>query len=428
MLQQPPGNDELGQTVSVIRSPDLLVSQIRQLHAQSRMGIFWALLSVMVVAIALRAQIYWVKIGVWVVVYLLVQVYRYHLMINFSKSSLPEDLINWGRKFSLLTIASGLVWGLAAVIMFPSGSTVHQMFLTICLAGIASAASAVYSPLTMCYMPTVLAILIPLSARFFYQGQEVDVFIGIVLIILTAALLMVGKQMNTAVTESLKLRFENKDLLESVTEQKRIAENLLKEIHHRVKNNLQVVCSLLRLQSRHVKTEETRMVFKDTETRVRSMAMLHEALYQSQDLERIPVKNYIQDLAAYVFASYDGAGKGINLNMNIEDLNFTIDTAIPCGLLINELITNALKHAFPDGERGQVSILLQSVDNNELELVVSDSGLGMSHEMIGSRAGSLGFDLVRTFVKQLRGEMRLDGLRGTEFRITFKGITATESR
>lgn len=428
MFQQPPENDELGQTVSVTESPDFLVAQVRQLHAQSQMGIYWALLSVMVVAIALREQIPLVKIGVWAVVYLLVQAYRYHLMMGFSKCRFPDDIVNWGRKFSFLTIASGLVWGLAAIFMFPAGSPVHQMFLVICLSGIASAASAVYSPLTICYLPTVLVILVPLSARFFYQGKEIDLFIGVVMMILTAALLMVGKQMNTAVKESLKLRFKNKDLLESVLEQKRIAENLLKEIHHRVKNNLQVVCSLLRLQSRHVKSEETRMVFKDTETRVRSMAMLHEALYQSQDLERIPAKNYIQELAAYVFASYNGAGKGINLSMNIEDLSFTIGTAIPCGLLINELITNALKHAFPDGEGGQVSILLQSTNHDELELVVSDNGRGMSHEIIGSRAGSLGLDLVRTFVKQLRGEMQLSGLRGTEFRITFKGVTATESR
>src|SRR5512143_723518 len=110
MFQQPPENDELGQTVSVTGSPDFLVAQIRQLHAQSQMGIYWALLSVMVVAIALREQIPLVKIGIWAVVYLLVQVYRYHLMMGFSKCRFPDDIINWGRKFSFLTIASGLVW------------------------------------------------------------------------------------------------------------------------------------------------------------------------------------------------------------------------------------------------------------------------------------------------------------------------------
>ena len=300
------------------------------------------------------------------------------------------------------------------------------MFLVICLSGIASAASSVYSPLTRCYLPTVLAILVPLSARFFYQAHEVDVFIGIVMMILAAALVMTGKQMNAAITESLKLRFENKDLLDSVTGQKKIAENLLKEIHHRVKNNLQVICSLLRLQGRHLDSEETRMIFKDTETRVRSMAMLHEALYQSEDLERIPVKNYIHDLAAQILESYSSSRKGISLNLSVEDISFTIDTAIPCGLIINELITNALKHAFPDGSKGEITILLHSTGENDLELVVRDNGKGLPNEVVDKGPKSLGLNLVRTFVKQLRGKMELNGLNGTEFRIGFKNEATSD--
>ncbi len=420
MPKQQSTSEESGQSNPLTKSPEFQAAQVRQLHAQSRMGIYWALLSVMIVVLVLRDEVPYKNMGIWMFVYLLVQVYRYHLMVNFSKCLSPENIIHWGQKFSFCTIASGLTWGFAPIIIFPVGSPVHQMFLVICLSGIASAASSVYSPLTMCYLPTVLAILVPLSARFFYQAHEVDVFIGIVMMILASALVMTGKQMNTAITESLKLRFENKDLLDSVTGQKKIAENLLKEIHHRVKNNLQVICSLLRLQGRHLDSEETRMIFKDTETRVRSMAMLHEALYQSEDLERIPVKNYIHDLATQMLESYSRSRKGISLNLSVEDISFTIDTAIPCGLIINELITNALKHAFPDGSKGEITILLHSTGENDLELVVRDNGKGLPNEVVDKGPKSLGLNLVRTFVKQLRGKMELNGLNGTEFRIGFR--------
>jgi two-component sensor histidine kinase len=428
MPKQPSESRASSQSSPLTQSSEFQAAQVRLLHAQSRMGIYWAMVSVIIVALALRDQSPYLKIGIWVFVYLLVQGYRYHLMITFSKCLSPESIISWGQKFSLSTIASGLTWGLAPIIIFPEGSAVHQMFLTICLSGIAAAAASVYSPLTICYLPTVLAILVPLSARFFYQGQEVDVFIGIVMMILTAALVMIGKQMNEAITESLKLRFENKDLLDSVTEQKRIAENLLKEIHHRVKNNLQVICSLLRLQGRHLKSDETRMIFKDTETRVRSMAMLHEALYQSEDLERIPAKDYIHNLATQILESYSSSGTEINLELDVEDIGLTIDTAIPCGLIVNELITNSLKHAFPDGSKGEISILLHSTDENELELVIRDNGQGLPNGVVSNEPQSLGLNLVSAFVKQLRGETKLTGQNGAEFRIRFKDEAARTRR
>jgi hypothetical protein len=352
------------ENLSGSESLEFRVAQVRQIYAQSRAGILWALVSVFIVAIALTGQVSHVSIAIWVSVYLLIQAYRYYLGINFPKLESPEAIIKWGRNFSFLTIASGAAWGSAAIIIFPADSPMYQMFLTICLAGIASAASSVYSPLTICYMPTVLAILVPLSARFFYEGQQIDLFLGSVIMILATALVGAGKQMNAALAESLTLRYQNKDLLESVTEQKGIAENLnktllteieerkrteealredeekikksleekeslLKEIHHRVKNNLQVICSLLRLQRRHVTSEESRTVFRETENRVRSMAMLHEALYKSDNLNRISAKEYVHDLTSYLFQSYNAAKEGINLRVEVEDLSFSIDTAIP---------------------------------------------------------------------------------------------------
>jgi two-component sensor histidine kinase len=454
------GNKSLGK-FSGAESLEFRASQVSQLYAQSRAGILWALASVIIVAIALTGQVSHVNIVIWVFVYLLIQSYRYYLEIIFPKLDSPEAIIKWGRNFSLLTIASGAAWGSAAIIIFPANSPVYQMFLTICLAGIASAASATYSPLTICYMPTVLAILVPLSARFFYEGriydgQGINLFLGSVIMILASALVSAGKQMNVSLAESLTLRYQNKDLLESVTEQKGIAENLnktllteieerkrteeilreneeeikksleekeslLKEIHHRVKNNLQVICSLLRLQRRHVTSEESRTVFKETENRVRSMAMLHEALYQSDNLNRISAKEYVHDLTSYLFHSYNAANQGINLHVEVEDLSFSIDTAIPCGLIINELVTNALKHAFPAGRKGEISICLHCLADDRWELVVADDGTGLPKDIHARPKESLGLSIVQSLAKQLQGEMESNVLNGAEFRIRFKG-------
>ncbi len=158
------------------------------------------------------------------------------------------------------------------------------------------------------------------------------------------------------------------------------------------------------------------MIFKDTEIRIQSMAMLHEALYQSTDLERISPKDYIHKLATQILETYGIAPKQINLNVNVEDVDFTIDTAIPCGLIINELMTNSLKHAFHDTNRGEIAILLHSRPENELELVIEDSGQGMDFNGIRT----LGLNLVGAFVKRLRGQMSMNNRDGTEFRIVFR--------
>lgn len=213
---------------------DFKVAQIRQLYLQSRMGVAWALISVIVVSIAVREQVPLTHITIWVTIYLLVQSYRYAITIKFPKLNSSEEILKWGKLYSISTVASGLVWGLAAIIIFPVHSAAHQFFLAFCCAGIASAASGSYSPLTICYLPTVLAILLPLSGRFLYQGKEVDLFFKFVILILASGLISSGRQMNIVITETLKLRFANRDLLESVTEQKKIAEDLNEDLLNQI--------------------------------------------------------------------------------------------------------------------------------------------------------------------------------------------------
>ena len=219
--------------------------------------------------------------------------------------------------------------------------------------------------------------------------------------------------------------------IRDITERKRIDERiraslrekevLLREIHHRVKNNLQVINSLLRLQSRQIDDAQHVEAFRDCQNRIRSMALIHEALYQSKDLANIRFCDYIKSLATHLFRSYGVSERKIRLNIETDSFLLGIDLAIPCGLIINELVSNALRHAFPDDREGEIKVSLHSFNEKEIRLVVSDDGIGVPEDVTTREAGSLGLHLVTILVEdQLHGEMELDRAKGTEFRITFE--------
>jgi PAS domain S-box-containing protein len=218
-------------------------------------------------------------------------------------------------------------------------------------------------------------------------------------------------------------------ILDDITERKlaedkikaslREKEVLLKEVHHRVKNNLQVISSLLNLQSRYVKDTEALEMFKESQTRVRSMALIHEKLYQSEDLARIDIAGYIRDLTTSLFHSYGASAATIKVKTDVHDILLDINTAIPCGLIINELVSNSLNHAFPDGRGGKLVIELRSHKDKHCSLIISDNGIGFPEDIDFRNTESLGMQLVITLVEQLDGTIELDRSKGTEFRIRF---------
>jgi PAS domain S-box-containing protein len=197
-------------------------------------------------------------------------------------------------------------------------------------------------------------------------------------------------------------------------------EVLLKEIHHRVKNNLQVIASLLNLQSHHIKDKDSREMFQESQNRVRSMALIHENLYTSEDLAHIDIASYIQDLTASLFSAYT-VNNAIKVNTDITDIFLTITTAIPCGLIINELVTNALKHAFPKEQDGTITISMTPSTNDHLILTVSDTGIGFPERIDFRNTTTLGMQLVISLVEQLDGTITMDRRKGTTFTITFRG-------
>jgi len=687
-------------------------AQIQQLYHQSRPGLLGALISAFILVAALRDELPYTNLLGWLLAYLLAQLARYLLVIRFDRVK-PQGAatLAWGRWFALTTALSGLLWGISGVVLFPAHSLTHQFVLAVFVAGIGSSAAVVYSPTRECLFPTVLATLLPVAARYLYEGEEAQVTIGSVMVLFTAVLLLTGRRMHMANTNSLRLGFENSDLVASLSEEKqksdllnknlrarmeeserasdalkeseeryrqlvelspfgfgiavdgmvvfvnpaaarllgaaspeelvgrsildfvhpedlpaaterirqvfgegkvaplreekfvrldgrsvhvevtampfsyqgkvaiqavfggiderkqaqvalqqseqrlelaveaaglglwdlnlqmgelvtnriwgeitgysseeifktahsweglihfddlprvqrtlnahlsgdaslfdtefrlltptgelkwisgraRVVERakdggavrlvgviqditdrkqaeedvrtaleekeiLLRELHHRVKNNLQVVSSLLRLQSRHVKDERSLDMFKEAQTRVASMALVHEVLYQSKNLERIEVSGYVHHLVTSLFHMYGAGQNRIRFNVGVEPISCGIDTAIPFGLIVNELVTNALKHAFPDNREGEVNVALRSLAPEEYLLTVRDNGVGVPETVDFLNTSSLGLKLVITFVTQLQGQIELNRNHGTEFLIRFREVSSTRDQ
>ena len=197
---------------------------------------------------------------------------------------------------------------------------------------------------------------------------------------------------------------------------------LLKEIHHRVKNNLQVMSSLLNLQSRKFKDPDVIEAFKESQHRARSMAIAHERLYHSQSLEDINFKIYIQSLVEYLVSSYGFSGENIKININIEDISLGVDTSVPLGLIINEIVSNTLKHAFND-DSGEIDIKMHQSGEDTYILNIADNGIGFPEELDFRSADSLGLQLVNSLVDQIEGHLELKRNKGTEFEISFKELS-----
>ena len=213
-------------------------------------------------------------------------------------------------------------------------------------------------------------------------------------------------------------RKEAEDKIRSSLEEKEI---LLREIHHRVKNNMQIISSLLNLQTTYTDDENVVDILKESQNRVKSMAMIHEKLYQSNELAKIDFKDYINKLSTFLRQSYIISNDQVMIETAVENTYLNIDTAVPCGLIINELITNSIKHAFPDGLNGIINIGLVE-DNGKFILNVKDNGVGFPEIINFKNTETLGLQLVNNLVLQLDGTIDINVDHGTEFKIHFQSM------
>jgi PAS domain S-box-containing protein len=203
-------------------------------------------------------------------------------------------------------------------------------------------------------------------------------------------------------------------------------ELLLQEIHHRVKNNLQIIISLLKLQSRYIYDKRDLEIFNKSRARVETMSLIHEKLYKSVDLANINMTNYLRDLTGHLFKAYGVNPADFKLTVNSEEVNVGIDTAIPCGLIINELVSNALKHAFRINQKGEIEINI-CIKEGSIILIISDNGVGLPKDFDIEKTDSLGLQLVSTLIKQLDGEIAINSSsKGTAFTITFPELMYKE--
>jgi len=204
-------------------------------------------------------------------------------------------------------------------------------------------------------------------------------------------------------------------------------EVLIRELYHRTKNNMQVICAFLKLKAMSIKEQNTISLLVEMENRIRSMALVHQKLYQSQNLSRVNLKDYISELSTLIMNSYKIRRDKINLELNLEKVEVLIDTAIPCGLIINELVSNSLKYAFPGNKSGRISIGIRRTEDDCIELSVSDDGVGIPDNYNLEAGNTLGYQIVKSIAgDQLRGDVVYKTENGVKFKVKFKDSLYTE--
>lgn len=232
----------------------------------------------------------------------------------------------------------------------------------------------------------------------------------------TVALPMSALQSELLMAYGLYFREKEEQLQKSLQEK----EVLLAEIHHRVKNNLQIMSSLFHMQIRFNDNPAILGLLKDSQSRIRAMAMIHEQLYNAQDFALVNLGDYIKTLANYLVHLY-GVKQGlIRVQYQLDSILLPMDSAIPCGLILNELIVNALKHAFKDHDSGEIQIHLTAMPNQEVCLMIQDNGVGWVEKPSTGKPKSLGMHVVRSLIQQIRGTLTITNCGGTQVKIGFK--------
>jgi two-component system, sensor histidine kinase PdtaS len=210
---------------------------------------------------------------------------------------------------------------------------------------------------------------------------------------------------------------KGEELLESSLKEKEV---LLKEVHHRVKNNFQVISSLLNLQANTITDEKTQKALLDAQNRIRSMSLVHQKLYQTNNFSEIQIGDYIKQLASSIENSYKKKDTDIELEIDTGNLSFSLEIVIPLGLIVNELLTNSYKYAFDEKAKGKIRVKLFKTDENKYNLVVKDNGKGFPPGFELEKQESLGLTLVSLLAEQIGGEVKAENHAGCSFTISFK--------
>ncbi|MFT6638669.1 MAG: two-component sensor histidine kinase [Flavobacterium sp.] len=220
------------------------------------------------------------------------------------------------------------------------------------------------------------------------------------------------EQMNKSISR------KNKTIKASLKEK----EMLLQEIHHRVKNNLQVISGILSLQNSNITDEKSKQLLAESQDRIQAIALLHKTMYQNDNFNVVDFKTYINELITYIKQTNKNVNKDIIVTQEVENINFSIETAIPLSMLINEIITNCYKHAFTNLENGEIFISIRKDTSKKYLLIIKDNGIGLPKNYNENTTKSIGFDLINGLSEQLEGILTFNSNNGTEINIEFKDI------
>lgn len=247
------------------------------------------------------------------------------------------------------------------------------------------------------------------------EKQQAQIYLsigGLVILLGVAGLFFRQSTIHKKYNDELETK--NREIAKQSAER----ELLLKEIHHRVKNNLQIISSLLSMQTRGLKDEKMKDAMKESQSRVKTMALIHEKLYQYENLSKINMQEYIQQLSEFLTQTYR-SDKDIKITIDAADINLDMDTAIPLGLITNELLSNSLKYAFEDHNSGEINISFSQLDSGAYKLLITDTGKGLDENLDIDTTKSLGLKLVRTLTRQINGQLRITHHPGATFEIDF---------
>ena len=260
------------------------------------------------------------------------------------------------------------------------------------------------------------------------KTQRNGAFVTALLLAIAAFLFYTRFRLKKKTSDALSVKNQEiekqKELIQSSLGEK---ETLLREIHHRVKNNLQIISSLLNIQSEHIQDENVLSSIKEGQSRVQAMSLIHQNLYQSEHLNNVDIQNYVQQLVVYLSEMFAGQSKHIQVNVNAPGINFDIDTAIPLGLIINELVSNAYKYAFEKHASGKINISIKPATGDDYELEIRDDGKGLAVDTNPNNSSSLGLKLVKILSRQLRGTFSFKSDNGAVFLVQFKDLRAYQT-
>lgn len=389
---------------------------------------------------------------VWLALTLATTGARFMLIEHFRGSAdTIRNLAIWKRWLVLGLAVSGALWGASGIFLFPVESTAHQAFIAFLLAGMVAGAVGVFSPVMPAFLAFSIPALLPITIRFILIGDPMHLAMAFMTMLFGVLTFATAKRLNASTRELVMLKetFANR-LTQRTAELQRlndqfrleIAERkkteqvlktteaqiaksleektiLLQEIHHRVKNNMQVIVSLMHLQAAQIEDQRLKLSFREASSRVNAMALVHNILYESDPISEIDLSDYFKRLTGILIRMYNA--DGIQITISADGCRLNMDQAIPCGLIINELISNALKHAFPE-QSGRIRIEAHPCDPDHYMLTVQDNGVGLPEHIDLPHTKTLGLKLVNGLaVQQLGGRIEVDRARqGTTFKLQFK--------